>query len=116
MAATTIAAHERRPQPRPRRTRVRRALRTRARVSADADTGKLAIALGLILGFVLIEVVIGVLAHSLALLSDAGHMLTDAAAIAFSLVAMKLAARLKAPSSTSSLTCTRSSEPRSPPA
>ncbi len=62
-------------------------------VSADADTGKLAIALGLILGFMVVEVAIGVLARSLALLSDAGHMLTDAAAIAFSLVAMRLAAR-----------------------
>ena len=39
------------------------------------------------------EIVAGVLAHSLALLSDAGHMLTDAGAIGFSLVAMRLAAR-----------------------
>jgi cobalt-zinc-cadmium efflux system protein len=35
----------------------------------------------------------GVVGHSLALLSDAGHMLTDAAAIGFSLVALRLAAR-----------------------
>ena len=62
-------------------------------VSADADAGKLTIALGLIVGFMAIEVVVGVLAHSLALLSDAGHMLTDAAAIGFSLVAARLAAR-----------------------
>ncbi len=33
------------------------------------------------------------LAHSLALLSDAGHMLTDAGAIGFSLLALRLAAR-----------------------
>ncbi|HTA13690.1 MAG TPA: cation diffusion facilitator family transporter, partial [Solirubrobacteraceae bacterium] len=35
----------------------------------------------------------GVVAHSLALLSDAGHMLTDAAAIGLSLVAARLASR-----------------------
>ncbi|MGI8512438.1 MAG: cation diffusion facilitator family transporter [Solirubrobacteraceae bacterium] len=62
-------------------------------VSADADRGKLAIALGLILGFMAIEVVAGILASSLALLSDAAHMLTDAAAIALALVALRLAAR-----------------------
>ena len=39
------------------------------------------IALALILGFMLLEVVAGIVAGSLALLSDAGHMLTDAAAI-----------------------------------
>jgi cobalt-zinc-cadmium efflux system protein len=62
-------------------------------VSADADSRKLAIALGLILGFMLVEVVAGLVAGSLALLSDAGHMLTDAAAIGLSLVAIRLAAR-----------------------
>lgn len=67
-------------------------------VSADADKGKLAIALALIVGFMLFEVVVGVLAHSLALLSDAAHMLTDAGAIGLSLVAIRLAARpAKAP-------------------
>lgn len=62
-------------------------------VSADADAGKLAIALALILGFMALEVTIGVIADSLALLSDAGHMLTDAAAIGLSLVAARLALR-----------------------
>jgi cobalt-zinc-cadmium efflux system protein len=61
--------------------------------SADADSRKLAIALALILGFMVLEVVAGLIAGSLALLSDAGHMLTDAAAIGFSLVAIRLAAR-----------------------
>ena len=41
----------------------------------------LAIALGLILGLMVGEVVAGVVAGSLALLADAGHMLTDAAAL-----------------------------------
>jgi cobalt-zinc-cadmium efflux system protein len=62
-------------------------------VSADADCRKLAIALALILGFMVVEVATGVIAHSLALVSDAGHMLTDAAAIGFSLVAVRLAQR-----------------------
>ena len=62
-------------------------------VSADADSRKLTIALALILGFMLLEVVAGIAGDSLALLSDAGHMLTDAAAIGFSLVAIRLAAR-----------------------
>lgn len=62
-------------------------------VKADADRRRLALALGLIVTFMAAEIATGVIAHSLALLSDAGHMLTDAAAIGFSLVALTLAAR-----------------------
>ena len=62
-------------------------------VSADVDARKLTVALALILGFMVVEVVTGIIANSLALLSDAGHMLTDAAAIALSLVAVRLAQR-----------------------
>jgi len=62
-------------------------------ISADADRGKLRLALGLILGFMVVEVVAGVLADSLALLSDAAHMLTDAGAVALALTALGLAAR-----------------------
>jgi cobalt-zinc-cadmium efflux system protein len=62
-------------------------------VAVDADGRKLSIALALIVGFMLVEVVVGILAGSLALLSDAAHMLTDAAAILLALVAMRLAAR-----------------------
>jgi cobalt-zinc-cadmium efflux system protein len=62
-------------------------------VSADADRGKLAIALGLIIGFMAVEVTVGILASSLALLSDAAHMLTDATAIGLSIVAIRLAQR-----------------------
>jgi len=62
-------------------------------VSADADRGKLRIALALILAFMAAEVVAGILANSLALLSDAAHMLTDAAAIALSLIAIRLSKR-----------------------
>jgi Co/Zn/Cd efflux system component len=62
-------------------------------IAADADRGKLAIALGLILGFMAVEVVVGIAASSLALISDAAHMLTDAAAIGLALVAIALARR-----------------------
>jgi cobalt-zinc-cadmium efflux system protein len=62
-------------------------------VSADADVRKLAIALTLIVSFMCLEVVLGLVASSLALLSDAAHMLTDAAAIGLSIVAIRLAAR-----------------------
>jgi cobalt-zinc-cadmium efflux system protein len=62
-------------------------------VSADADRRKLAIALALILGFMCVEVAVGIAADSLALLSDAAHMLTDAGALALSLVAIRLAKR-----------------------
>jgi cobalt-zinc-cadmium efflux system protein len=57
------------------------------------DARRLAVALGLILAFMAGEVVAGILAHSLALLSDAAHMLTDAGALAMSLVVLRLAAR-----------------------
>jgi cobalt-zinc-cadmium efflux system protein len=61
--------------------------------SADADRRWLAVALALITGFMVVEVVAGLLASSLALLSDAAHMLTDAGAIALALVAVRLASR-----------------------
>lgn len=62
-------------------------------VAADADRRWLAIALGLIGTFMAVEVVIGVVAQSLALISDAAHMLTDAVSIVLALIAMRLAAR-----------------------
>ncbi|HWE14882.1 MAG TPA: cation diffusion facilitator family transporter [Solirubrobacteraceae bacterium] len=59
----------------------------------DVEREALARALGLILAFMLVEVVAGILASSLALLSDAAHMLTDATALAVSLAAARLAVR-----------------------
>jgi cobalt-zinc-cadmium efflux system protein len=53
----------------------------------------LAGALALILVFMAVEVVVGIIASSLALISDAGHMLTDAAAIALALIAARLGRR-----------------------
>jgi cobalt-zinc-cadmium efflux system protein len=59
----------------------------------SGDRRALAIAFVLISGFMAVEVGAGIAAHSLALLADAGHMLTDAAALAAALVAARLAAR-----------------------
>jgi cobalt-zinc-cadmium efflux system protein len=59
----------------------------------DADRRWLGLALGLILGFMVVEVIAGLVADSLALLSDAAHMLTDAGSLALALVAARLAAR-----------------------
>jgi cobalt-zinc-cadmium efflux system protein len=59
----------------------------------DAERGALKATLTLIVTFMLAEVTVGVLARSLALLSDAAHMLTDAVALAMSLAAARLAAR-----------------------
>jgi len=61
--------------------------------SRTDDRNALTAALALILAFMAVEVVAGVLASSLALLSDAAHMLTDAAALGMSLAAARLAAR-----------------------
>ena len=61
--------------------------------SRDTDARALRIALGLIVGFMVVEVVVAVTARSLALLADAGHMLTDAAALAAALWAIRLASR-----------------------
>ena len=57
------------------------------------DRRALATALGLILALMAGEVAAGLVAGSLALLADAGHMLTDAAALAAALVASRLASR-----------------------
>jgi cobalt-zinc-cadmium efflux system protein len=50
-------------------------------------------ALGVVVAFMLAEVVAGLLAHSLALIADAGHMLTDAAALLLAVIASRLAER-----------------------
>ncbi len=51
------------------------------------------IALAMISGYMLVEVVFGLIANSLALLADAAHMVTDAAAIGLALLAMRIAER-----------------------
>jgi cobalt-zinc-cadmium efflux system protein len=61
--------------------------------SSETDARWLTIALGLIVAFMAVEVVAGILAHSLALLTDAAHMLTDAGALLLSLIVIRLVAR-----------------------
>ena len=53
----------------------------------------LRIALALTGSFLIAEVIGGVLTGSLALISDAAHMLTDAAALAIALAAIRIARR-----------------------
>ncbi|GIH20093.1 cation diffusion facilitator family transporter [Rugosimonospora africana] len=61
--------------------------------AAGGDQRLLGGALALILAFMAGEVVVGLAAGSLALLSDAAHMLTDAASLILALIAMRLAVR-----------------------
>jgi cobalt-zinc-cadmium efflux system protein len=61
------------------------------------DWRPLAIALAITAGFVVVEAVGGLLTGSLALLADAGHMATDAAALGLALVAVWLARRPATP-------------------
>jgi cobalt-zinc-cadmium efflux system protein len=63
------------------------------KITEETDQKRLLFVLLLIIGFMLSEVVIGLLSHSLALLSDAAHMLTDAGALGLSLFALRLASR-----------------------
>jgi cobalt-zinc-cadmium efflux system protein len=60
---------------------------------AERDLRLLLIALGLIVVFLVGELVAALLGHSLALLADAGHMLTDALALAAAAWANRLAVR-----------------------
>src|SRR3954449_11997499 len=60
---------------------------------SDASAAHLKVALGLLLGLMALEVAAGIAASSLALISDAAHMLTDAGALALALVAIRLAKR-----------------------
>jgi cobalt-zinc-cadmium efflux system protein len=62
-------------------------------VTPSSDSTRLSIALGLIVAFMAAEVAVGIVVHSLALLSDAAHMLTDAAGLLVSLITIRLIAR-----------------------
>ncbi len=61
--------------------------------TAGANARSLAWALGLTTAFLVVEVAGGILTQSLALISDAAHMLTDAAALAIALAAIKIGQR-----------------------
>jgi cobalt-zinc-cadmium efflux system protein len=64
-----------------------------AHADPSRDRRAIGVALALIVAFIAGEIVAALVAGSLALLADAGHMLTDAAALAAALVASRLAAR-----------------------
>lgn len=57
------------------------------------DARRLRVALALVSSFIVVEVVVGILAHSLALWADAGHLLVDAGALAGALWAVRVATR-----------------------
>ncbi|VFS24207.1 zinc transporter ZitB [Salmonella enterica subsp. enterica serovar Typhimurium] len=59
----------------------------------DNNARRLLFAFIVTAGFMLLEVVGGILSGSLALLADAGHMLTDAAALLFALLAVQFSRR-----------------------
>src|SRR5438046_89120 len=60
---------------------------------AKVSSGTMAAAVALTVAFVMVEAVFGWRANSLALLSDAGHNLADAAALGFSWYAVWIAAK-----------------------
>jgi len=60
---------------------------------ADGDARRLGGALALIVAFIAAELAAAIIASSLALLSDAAHMLTDGVAIGIAIVALRLAQR-----------------------
>ena len=62
-------------------------------VVTEGNAKKLTIALVLTTTFLIVEVIAGLITQSLALLSDAAHMFTDAAALAIALAAIKIAKR-----------------------
>ena len=61
--------------------------------SPGSDRRWLAAALTVIVVFMIGEVIAGLLAHSLALVTDAAHMLTDAGALAVAILASRIAQR-----------------------
>jgi cobalt-zinc-cadmium efflux system protein len=63
----------------------------------SADRRALGGALALIAGFMVVEIVAGLLSDSLAVLADAGHMLSDSASLALALFAAWLAGRPATP-------------------
>jgi cobalt-zinc-cadmium efflux system protein len=62
-------------------------------VHATDDVRRLGLALGLIGSLMAAEIVAGIVAHSLALIADAAHMLTDAGALLLALIVLQLVRR-----------------------
>jgi cobalt-zinc-cadmium efflux system protein len=68
--------------------------------AAGASLGRLLAVLLLVLGYLVVEVVGALLTNSLALLADAGHMLTDAVGVGLALLAIHFAAQPASPAKT----------------
>ena len=68
--------------------------------AAGKNKKRLAIVLGLTTAYLVAEVIGGLLTHSLALLADAGHMLTDVAGLVLALLAIRFAERPATPERT----------------
>lgn len=68
--------------------------------AAGKNKRRLAVVLGLTTAYLIAEVIGGLLTHSLALLADAGHMLTDVAGLALALMAIQFAERPATPERT----------------
>ncbi|MCG6990099.1 MAG: cation diffusion facilitator family transporter [Gemmatimonadetes bacterium] len=79
--------------PGPAHDRDHRRVHRHGLVVREAEAGRLKWVLAITAAFMVTEAVGGVLAGSLTLLADAGHMLTDAAALGLSLFAMRMAQR-----------------------
>ncbi|HJQ40324.1 MAG TPA: cation diffusion facilitator family transporter [Thermoanaerobaculia bacterium] len=71
-----------------------------AHTAAGANKRSLAIVFGLTMIYLIAEVTGGLLTHSLALLADAGHMLTDVAGLGMALLAIRFAERPATPERT----------------
>lgn len=68
-----------------------------AETAASAGARRLLIVLGLVVAFLVVEIVAGIVTGSLALLADAGHMATDAAGLLLALLAIWIARRPATP-------------------
>ena len=73
---------------------------TSALSAAGRHTRPLVIALALTATYMVVEVVVGFAIGSLALISDAGHMLTDVAGLGMALAAIQVAQSRRSPSAT----------------
>jgi len=60
---------------------------------ASKNKGRLKIVLGFTLLYLIVEVIVGIMTKSLALLADAGHMLTNVRGLALALIAINYAER-----------------------
>ena len=68
--------------------------------AGERHRGRLAMAFGLTFGFFFVQAAAGIIANSLALLSDAAHMLTDVIGLGMALAAIQLASRFATDRST----------------